>query len=409
MGSHQTQDKDSTLYIGNLDERCTDALVWELLLQVGRIVNVHLPRDRVSGNHQGFGFVEFGSEEDADYAAKIMNQIRLWGKPIRVNKASADKRNGGAAGTGIGGEGSGSVGAELFIGNLDPLADEKTLYDTFSRFGPLIAPPKIARDDATNLSKGYGFVSYADFSSSDDAVESMHGSFLMNKEVSVQYAYKRDGKGERHGDQAERLLAAQAAKHGVQMAVPAMPAALSGVPVAPTGPQGISAGGYGGYAQGGSQNAGPSQRAPQPPPGFNYGGQPQSQYPQQQQQQVPGYGAPWPPPQQNGYYNAMPPSATPYMNAHLPPPQHMNGVPGAPLPNRNYNNQSPLTSAPLGAGLPARPPPSQIPFQPPGLQQGFQPLAPPPGFMPPGPPQNFAPPQGVWPPPPPPPGAFQQR
>lgn len=36
--------------------------------------------------HQGFGFCEFQTEEDADYACKIMNQIKLFGKPIRVNK-----------------------------------------------------------------------------------------------------------------------------------------------------------------------------------------------------------------------------------------------------------------------------------------------------------------------------------
>jgi RNA recognition motif-containing protein len=37
--------------------------------------------------HQGYGFCEFLTEEDAEYACKIMNQIKLWGKPIRVNKA----------------------------------------------------------------------------------------------------------------------------------------------------------------------------------------------------------------------------------------------------------------------------------------------------------------------------------
>ena len=37
------------------------------------------------------------------------------------------------------------MGAELFIGNLDPMVDEKTLYDTFSRFGSLIAAPKVRR------------------------------------------------------------------------------------------------------------------------------------------------------------------------------------------------------------------------------------------------------------------------
>jgi len=85
----------------------------------------------VTQSHQGYGFVEFISEEDADYAAKIMNQVRLYGKPIRVNKASADKQR------------SVEVGAELFIGNLDPMVDERVLYDTFGRFGTLVAAPKV--------------------------------------------------------------------------------------------------------------------------------------------------------------------------------------------------------------------------------------------------------------------------
>lgn len=49
-------------------------------------MNVHLPKDRISMAHQGYGFCEFQTEEDAEYACKIMNQIKLWGKPIRVNK-----------------------------------------------------------------------------------------------------------------------------------------------------------------------------------------------------------------------------------------------------------------------------------------------------------------------------------
>ena len=101
------------------------------MLQAGRIVNVHLPKDRVTQTHQGYGFVEFISEEDAEYAARIMNQVRLYGKPIRVNKASADKQK------------TVEVGAELFIGNLDPMVTEQTLYDTFGRFGSLISAPKV--------------------------------------------------------------------------------------------------------------------------------------------------------------------------------------------------------------------------------------------------------------------------
>jgi RNA recognition motif-containing protein len=51
-------------------------------------VNVHMPKDRVSQMHQGYGFVEFMGEDDADYAIKIMNMIKLYGKPIRVNKVN---------------------------------------------------------------------------------------------------------------------------------------------------------------------------------------------------------------------------------------------------------------------------------------------------------------------------------
>ncbi|KAL8710490.1 MAG: hypothetical protein Q9220_004922 [cf. Caloplaca sp. 1 TL-2023] len=333
---HWEQDKEATVYVGNLDERATDSLVWELMLQAGRIVNVHLPKDRVTQTHQGYGFVEFISEEDAEYAARIMNQVRLYGKPIRVNKASADKQK------------TVEVGAELFVGNLDPMVTEQTLYDTFGRFGSLIAAPKVARDDA-NLSKGYGFVSFSNFEASDEAVANMNGQYLMNKEIAVQYAYKKDGKGERHGDQAERMLAAQARKHNVQPTAQPIPTALfsSGAPSAPAAmldidgtragivPQ-ANSGGYiigrppmsggnhqSGHPPGQQRPPTPSQPLPAPPSGLparpppsqaGYGG-PQGFLP-------PGFSAPAPPPPQG-----FPPHApAPALNFG-PPPGFANGPP----------------------------------------------------------------------------------
>lgn len=59
-----------------------------------------------------------------------MNMIKLYGKPIRVNKASAHQKNL-------------DVGANIFIGNLDPEVDEKLLYDTFSAFGVILTTPKV--------------------------------------------------------------------------------------------------------------------------------------------------------------------------------------------------------------------------------------------------------------------------
>jgi splicing factor 3B subunit 4 len=119
---------------------------------------------------EGYGFVEFLTEEDADYSLKIMNMIKLFGKPLRINKAAMDKE-----------ENNPDVGATLFIGNLDPMVDEKLLYDTFSSFGPLLKTPSISRDPDTQISKGYGFIYYDNFEASDAALEAMNGQYLMNR------------------------------------------------------------------------------------------------------------------------------------------------------------------------------------------------------------------------------------
>ena len=91
---------------------------------------------------------------------------------------------------------------------MDSEIDEKYLYDTFSAFGGILMTPKIMRDPETGLSKGYGFISFDSFESSDLAIESMNGQYLSNRVIVVQYAFKKDSQGERHGSQAERLLAA---------------------------------------------------------------------------------------------------------------------------------------------------------------------------------------------------------
>lgn len=157
------------------------------------MVNVHIPRDKITNEHQGYGFIEFKSEEDADYSIKIMHMIKLYGKPIKVNKASQDKR-------------TQDVGANVFIGNLDPEVDEKMLYETFSNFGMVIST-KITRDAEEGVSKGHGFVSYDNFNSSDTAIAQMNGQFFSGRQIRVEYAVKKDSKGEKHGGFAERLLA----------------------------------------------------------------------------------------------------------------------------------------------------------------------------------------------------------
>ncbi|KAJ4366967.1 Spliceosome-associated protein 49 [Neocucurbitaria cava] len=333
---HWEQNKEATVYVGNLHERVTPRILHELMLNAGRVRNVNMPVDRVNGQHQGFGFVEFHTEAEAEYAPKIMNNVSLYGSRIRVNKASADKQR------------NVEIGAELFIGNLDAMVDEKTLYDTFGQFGPLVNAPKIARDE-TNLSKGYGFISFGDFESSDAAIASMHGQYMMNKQISVQYAYKKDGKGERHGDEAERMLAKQAKAHGVAAAVQPLPAHLFQLPPSASVPSGPAMGADGRGMPG----------APNGPSGF---GPPNG---------IAGYGAPNGP---SGYGRPGPPGP-PVGPPSLPPAP--SGLPARP---------------PSGAPANFFPPPPGFGNAPPNGPPGFN--APPgfnvpPGYAPPG----FAPPR----------------
>lgn len=196
------KNQEATVYVGSLDPQVNEEILWELFVQAGPVVSVFMPRDKITGEHSGFGFVEFRTEMDAEYAVKIMDFIKLYNKPIKVNKSSTEKK-------------TNDIGANVFVGNLDPNIDEKKLVDTFSAFGPIVSA-RIMRDPTSGTSKGFGFVSFDSFESSDEAIRTMHGQFFSNKIINVEYAYKKETKGERHGSAAERLLAANRPR-GMQM------------------------------------------------------------------------------------------------------------------------------------------------------------------------------------------------
>lgn len=54
---------DATVYVGGLDEKVSEPLLWELFLQAGPVVNTHMPKDRVTGQHQGESQKFCGSED----------------------------------------------------------------------------------------------------------------------------------------------------------------------------------------------------------------------------------------------------------------------------------------------------------------------------------------------------------
>eukprot|EP01069_Polyplicarium_translucidae_P011246 Polyplicarium_translucidae@DN3710_c0_g1_i1.p1 len=79
------RNQEATVYVGNLDAKVDEELLWELFCQCGPLRNVHIPRDKITNLHQGYGFVEYVLESDAEYALRILNMVKLFHKPIRCN------------------------------------------------------------------------------------------------------------------------------------------------------------------------------------------------------------------------------------------------------------------------------------------------------------------------------------
>ncbi|MBZ5640058.1 MAG: RNA-binding protein [Acidobacteriia bacterium] len=98
------------LYVGNLPFSADENQIRDLFAQGGRTVSeVKLVTDRDTGRPRGFGFVEMGSNEDADSAIRDLNGFDFGGRALTVNEAR-ERTGGGGGGGGFGGGGGGGRG-----------------------------------------------------------------------------------------------------------------------------------------------------------------------------------------------------------------------------------------------------------------------------------------------------------
>ena len=99
------------LYVGNLPFSCDEDQMRALFEQNGRsVVEVKLITDRETGRPRGFGFVEMGTQEEADAAIRALNGQPFGGRPLTVNEARERERTGGGGGGGGFGGGGGGRG-----------------------------------------------------------------------------------------------------------------------------------------------------------------------------------------------------------------------------------------------------------------------------------------------------------
>ena len=102
------------LYVGNLPYSFRDEDMQQAFSAFGSVSSAKVMMERETGRSKGFGFVEMGSDAEAQAAIKGMNGQNMGGRDLVVNEARPMEprppRSGGGGGYGGGGGGGGGYG-----------------------------------------------------------------------------------------------------------------------------------------------------------------------------------------------------------------------------------------------------------------------------------------------------------
>jgi len=96
------------LYVGNLSYNVSSSDLEQMFKAHGEVESAEVINDRMTGRSKGFGFVEMGSDQDAQSAISALNGKDYDGRALTVNEAKprAPRTGGGGGGYG-GGHGGG--------------------------------------------------------------------------------------------------------------------------------------------------------------------------------------------------------------------------------------------------------------------------------------------------------------
>lgn len=86
------------LYVGNLSYQTTSSELEQLFSSHGTVQSAEVINDRTTGRSKGFGFVEMGSDQEAEAAISALNGKTHGERALTVNEAKPRENRGGGGG-----------------------------------------------------------------------------------------------------------------------------------------------------------------------------------------------------------------------------------------------------------------------------------------------------------------------
>ncbi|XP_043464301.1 RNA-binding motif protein, X-linked 2-like [Leptopilina heterotoma] len=84
--SWHEQYKDSAwVFVGGLPYNLTEGDIVAVFSQYGKIVNINLVRDKITGKQKGYGFLCYEDQRSTILAVDNLNSIKILGRTIRVD------------------------------------------------------------------------------------------------------------------------------------------------------------------------------------------------------------------------------------------------------------------------------------------------------------------------------------
>ncbi|KAK2641107.1 hypothetical protein Ddye_022870 [Dipteronia dyeriana] len=170
-----------TLWIGDLQYWVDENYLTSCFAHTGEVISIKIIRNKITGQPEGYGFVEFVSHAAAERVLQGYNGTPMPGteQPFRLNWASF----------GIG-EKRPDAGPEhsIFVGDLAPDVTDYLLQETFRAQYPSVRGAKVVTDPNTGRSKGYGFVKFLDEHERNRAMTEMNGVLCSTRPMRISAA-----------------------------------------------------------------------------------------------------------------------------------------------------------------------------------------------------------------------------